>query len=101
APPAVPAEKPAAPPVPAAAPIAPVAENATTAPADSIAETTVVPPPPSPAAESVTASLDWPGFRGRDRDGAVRGVHIATDWSSTPPKELWRRPIEIRRGGCR
>jgi outer membrane protein assembly factor BamB len=70
-----------------------VAENATTAPADSIAKKTDVPPSASPAAESVTASLDWPGFRGRDRDGAVRGVHIATDWSSTPPKELWRRPI--------
>ena len=46
-----------------------------------------------PAAASVNASLDWPGFRGHDRDGAVRGVRIATDWLSTPPKELWRRPI--------
>jgi hypothetical protein len=43
--------------------------------------------------EAAETGADWPGFRGTDRDGIIRGVQIETDWSVSPPVELWRRLI--------
>lgn len=45
---------------------------------------------PTPAVET---AADWPGFRGRARDGRVDGVRLETDWSTRPPAALWRRPV--------
>jgi hypothetical protein len=47
--------------------------------------------PADPAAAETGA--DWPGFRGPGRDSNIRGVRIATDWSASPPVQMWRRAV--------
>ena len=65
------------------------AEERLLAQADEPAAPASVPAVPAAA----KASADWPGFRGPGRDGVARGVRIGTNWTSSPPVELWRRPI--------
>ncbi len=78
------------------------APNSAPAPAPSVAPantqptpaTTETPKTTAPAAPATTETrAEWPGFRGSKRDGIVRGVKIKTDWSASPPVQVWRRSV--------
>ncbi len=78
--------------------VAPAGDAPAPAAAETSEEESAAPTADAPAALPVApaatqAGADWPGFRGLQRDGIVNGVRIDTDWSASPPVELWRRPV--------
>jgi outer membrane protein assembly factor BamB len=36
---------------------------------------------------------DWPGFRGPNRDGVVRGFSLVADWRTQTPRQVWRQRV--------
>jgi outer membrane protein assembly factor BamB len=74
-------------PMPPVAEMAPE-ESAVAAPASGTTETAS-----TEMSAPVVPQVEWAGFRGGARDSVIRGARIDTDWSRTPPVELWRQPI--------
>ncbi|HRZ46367.1 MAG TPA: PQQ-binding-like beta-propeller repeat protein [Candidatus Paceibacterota bacterium] len=48
-----------------------------------------------PAAMDAIGNVSFPQFLGPDRSGIVHGVTLERDWSISPPRELWRRPVGV------
>ena len=83
---------------PTPAPVAEVVNEATPAPEKAAPVVAAPIEKIEPKSNAVAPSVDlgvaeWPGFRGANRDSVVRNVRINTDWASSPPTQMWRRPV--------
>ena len=44
-------------------------------------------------ASSALLNPQWPSFRGIEGNSRVRGIRLASDWSTNPPKQIWKTVV--------
>ena len=42
---------------------------------------------------TIADEVEWPGFRGPDRNSIIHNTRIGTDWSKSPPVLMWNRSV--------
>ena len=52
-------------------------------------------PPAAVATAASTNAPSFPQFLGPDRSGVIHGFSLVRDWTSAPPRQLWRHPIGV------
>ena len=67
--------------------------KSTPPPDTSLPPLTVSADPSNPVDLSKTTPQDWPQFLGPDRSNRAADPGLSSDWTTHPPKELWRQPI--------
>jgi outer membrane protein assembly factor BamB len=50
-------------------------------------------PAAAPGKSEPLGRVEWPQFRGPNRDGSVSGVALSADWKSHPPKQIWEHKV--------
>jgi outer membrane protein assembly factor BamB len=48
-----------------------------------------------PETHRSNAASNFPQFLGPNRLGVITGLQLARDWSSSPPRQVWRQPIGL------
>jgi len=52
-------------------------------------------PPAAGASASGADAPSFPQFLGPNRSGVLHAVSLARDWTASPPRQLWRRPVGV------
>ncbi len=47
------------------------------------------------AGAALEGEIDYPGYLGAARSGAVEGIGLERDWGAHPPQQLWRHPVGL------
>jgi outer membrane protein assembly factor BamB len=87
--PAPTAAQPAAAPSTASVPMSQTAAGSPSAPSEQSGPSAA----PAPSSPLSLSGPDYPQYLGPNRNGTLGGIRLATDWTASPPRLVWRRRL--------